>query len=241
MAVVSIKSNASRPSVAELVARATAIAPFVRAEAEQTENNRQVSAEAMARLREAGLFRVMTPAVYGGYEYGFDALIRDRGADRRGVRLDGLGVQPWHRPSVASRAMFPKQAQDEFWSNPDAMLFGSYPPVGKVVAGRWRLSALRQLEFHQRLRSRAVAGARRHDPAARRRRAADAGVLSGADLRCSHRRQLVHHGPCRHRQQKFGDGQCLSCRRIASCRSPICARARRPAPRSTIIRFIGTR
>ncbi len=43
MAVVSIKSSAPRPSVAELVARSTEIAPFVRAQAERTETNRQVS------------------------------------------------------------------------------------------------------------------------------------------------------------------------------------------------------
>src|SRR5580700_11877113 len=76
MAVVSIKSSALRPSITELVARATEIAPFVRAQAEQTENNRQVSNEVMARLREAGLFKVMRPAIYGGYEHGFDALVR---------------------------------------------------------------------------------------------------------------------------------------------------------------------
>ncbi len=141
MAVVSIKSNASRPSVAELVARATAIAPFVRAEAEQTESNRQVSAEAMARLREAGLFRVMTPAIYGGYEYGFDAMIRV--AAPIGAACGSTGwvfslaiVHQW------LAAMFPREAQDEFWSNPDALLFGSYPPVGKVVPvdGGYRLT-----------------------------------------------------------------------------------------------------
>src|SRR5581483_3200771 len=39
-------------------------------------------------------------------------------------------------------AMFPKPAQDEFWADPDALLFGSYPPVGKVTPadGGYRLS-----------------------------------------------------------------------------------------------------
>jgi resorcinol 4-hydroxylase (FADH2) len=139
MAVVSIKT--SRPSVTDLVARATEIAPFVRAQAERTENNRQVSTEAMAKLREAGLFRIMTPAVYGGYEYGFDALIRVAAPIGAACGSTGwvfsLGiVHQW------LAAMFPKQAQDEFWSNPDALLFGSYPPVGKVVPadGGYRLT-----------------------------------------------------------------------------------------------------
>ena len=141
MAVVSIKATPPRPSVADLVARAAEIAPFVRAQAEQTENNRQVPAEAMARLRDAGLFKIMTPAVYGGYEYGFDALIRV--AAPIGAACGSTGwvfslaiVHQW------LAAMFPKQAQDEFWSDPDALLFGSYPPVGKVVPadGGYRLT-----------------------------------------------------------------------------------------------------
>jgi alkylation response protein AidB-like acyl-CoA dehydrogenase len=139
MAVVSIKT--ARPSVADLVARAAEIAPFVRAQAEQTESNRQVSAEVMARLRDAGLFRVMTPAIYGGCEHGFDALIRV--AAPIGAACGSTGwvfslaiVHQW------LAAMFPKQAQDEFWSDPDALLFGSYPPAAKVVSveGGYRLT-----------------------------------------------------------------------------------------------------
>ena len=140
MAVVSIKAS-TRPPVSELVARAVEIAPFIRAQAEQTENDRQVSAEAMARLRDAGLFRIMVPAIYGGYEYGFDTLIRV--AAPIGAACGSTGwvfslaiVHQW------LAAMFPKQAQDEFWSDPDALLFGSYPPVGKVVPadGGYRLT-----------------------------------------------------------------------------------------------------
>jgi len=141
MAVVSIKSGAGRPSIADLIARATEVAPFVRAQAAQTENNRQVSSEVMARLREAGLFRTMKPAIYGGYEYGFDALVRVAAPIGAACGSTGwvfsLGiVHQW------LAAMFSKQAQDEFWSDPDALLFGSYPPVGKVevVDGGYRLS-----------------------------------------------------------------------------------------------------
>jgi alkylation response protein AidB-like acyl-CoA dehydrogenase len=141
MAVVSIKSGAVRPSIAELIARAIEIAPFVRARAEQTENNRQVSSEVMARLREAGLFKVMKPAIYGGYEHGFDALVRVAAPIGAACGSTGwvfsLGiVHQW------LAAMFSKQAQDEFWSDPNALLFGSYPPVGKVevVDGGYRIS-----------------------------------------------------------------------------------------------------
>ena len=138
MAVVSIKATPPRPSVADLVARAAEIVPFVRAQAEQTENNRQVPAEAMARLRDAGLFKIMTPAVYGGYEYGFDALIRGRGPDRRRVRLDRLGVQSRHRPSVASRDVSEAGAGRVLVrSGCTAVWFLSAGRQGRT--GRWRL------------------------------------------------------------------------------------------------------
>lgn len=141
MAVVSIATGATRPSIAELASRAAEIAPLVRAEAERTEINRKVSDALMTRLREAGLFRAMRPAIYGGYEYGFDALVRV--AAPIGAACGSTGwvvslaiVHQW------LAAMFSRQAQDEFWSDPDALLFGSYPPVGKVVPvdGGYRLS-----------------------------------------------------------------------------------------------------
>jgi hypothetical protein len=43
-------------------------------------------------VRDAGLFRIMQPAVYGGYEYGFDALVNRGCAGRRGLRLVGQGT-----------------------------------------------------------------------------------------------------------------------------------------------------
>jgi alkylation response protein AidB-like acyl-CoA dehydrogenase len=41
-------------------------------------------------------------------------------------------------------AAFPKKAQDEYWADADALAFGSYPPVGKLVAvdGGYRLSGM---------------------------------------------------------------------------------------------------
>jgi resorcinol 4-hydroxylase (FADH2) len=141
MTVVSIKAAASRPAIADLVERATAIGALVRQQAERTEADRQVSAEAVARMREAGLFRIMQPAIYGGYEYSFDALVQVVAPVGAGCGSAGwvfsLGIiHQW------LAAMFPKQAQDEYWSDPDAIAAGSYAPVGKAVAapGGYRLS-----------------------------------------------------------------------------------------------------
>ena len=53
MTVMSIKAVVPRPGIGELTARATEIRTFVRKQAEQTEANRQVSAEAIERMRAA--------------------------------------------------------------------------------------------------------------------------------------------------------------------------------------------
>src|SRR6185503_14615029 len=117
------------------------IRPLVRDLAEQTEASRQVSADAIARMREAGLFRIMQPAMYGGYEYGFDALVRAVVPIGAGCGSSGwvfsLGIT--HQWLVA---LWPKQAQDEYFADPDAIAAGSYAPVGKAVAveGGYRLT-----------------------------------------------------------------------------------------------------
>jgi alkylation response protein AidB-like acyl-CoA dehydrogenase len=141
MTVVSIRSNAVRPGIGELVSRAAAIRTLVRKQAEQTESNRRVSEDAIARMRDAGLFKIMQPAAYGGYEYGFDALIPVVAEVAAGCGSSGwvfsLGVV--HQWLVAT---MPKEAQDEYWSVPGAISGGSYPPVGKVtrVDGGYRIS-----------------------------------------------------------------------------------------------------
>ena len=141
MTVVSIRAGAVRPSIGDLVAKAGEIRTFVREKAEQTEADRRVSAEATERMRDAGLFRIMTPAIYGGYEYGFEALVPVIAQVAAGCGSSGwvfsLGIV--HQWLVAT---MPKDAQDEYWSDPGAISGGSYPPVGKVtrVDGGYRIS-----------------------------------------------------------------------------------------------------
>ena len=141
MTLISLRTAAPRPSIDDLVSRADAIRVLVRNEAERTEANRQVSVEAVERMRQAGLFRITQPAVYGGYEYGFDALVRAVVPVAAGCGSSGwvfsLGIT--HQWLAAT---FPKQAQDEYWSDPDAIAAGSYAPVGKamVADGGYRLT-----------------------------------------------------------------------------------------------------
>src|SRR3982074_905130 len=59
----------------ELVRRAPALLSPLPAPARSLEEARRVSAETTAMLREADLFRLMQPARFGGFEYGFTELI----------------------------------------------------------------------------------------------------------------------------------------------------------------------
>src|SRR5271169_6206537 len=143
MSIASVSVCAPSPTVNELVTRAREIGVVARQLAERTESDRQVSSEVIERVRKAGLFRIMQPAAYGGYEYGFDALVRVDAAIAAGCASTGwvcsLGIA--HQWLIAA---FPRQAQDEYFSDPDAIAFGSYPPVGKVVTvgGGYRLSGV---------------------------------------------------------------------------------------------------
>jgi alkylation response protein AidB-like acyl-CoA dehydrogenase len=141
MTIVSMRAATPKPAIGEIVSRATEIGALARRLAQQTEADRKVSPEVVARLRDAGLFKIMQPEIYGGYEYGFEALVPAVAAVAAGCGSSGwvfsLGVV--HQWLVAT---FPKQAQDEYWSDPDAIAAGSYAPIGKAIAvpGGYRLS-----------------------------------------------------------------------------------------------------
>jgi alkylation response protein AidB-like acyl-CoA dehydrogenase len=68
-------ARVKKPGVDELLDRARAIGALAREHALETEQNRQVSAALIGKMREAGLFRVMQPARFDGFEYGYDAFV----------------------------------------------------------------------------------------------------------------------------------------------------------------------
>jgi len=133
------------PSIEELVGRANAMLPYLRANAQATEQARRVSEETTRQYREAGFFKLMQPARYGGYEYGFTAFIDVISELAKGCTSSAWGcslgaVHQW------LLGTFPEQAQDDVWGeNPDAILCGSYAPAvkaekaegGYTVQGKW--------------------------------------------------------------------------------------------------------
>lgn len=130
-----------KPELPDLLARAGKIAERIRLRALQTEIDRRVPDDSIEAMREAELFKILQPQAYGGFEYGFDAFTQVVAAI-----AGGCGSSGWVYGLLASHqwltACFPKQAQDEFWQDRDALAAGTYAPAGQSVAtdGGYRLS-----------------------------------------------------------------------------------------------------
>jgi resorcinol 4-hydroxylase (FADH2) len=135
-------TSSVKPSMGELMDRARAIGALAREHALETEQNRQVSAALIGKMREAELFRIMQPARFGGFEYGYDVFVDLVAAVAAGDGSTGwvysLGaVHPW------LIACYPEKAQQEVWSQDrDAIAAVSYAPTGKAVQDKdgYRLS-----------------------------------------------------------------------------------------------------
>ena len=127
-----MKSAKPKPTLTELMGRAGEISAIARDHADRTETARSISDRVVAQMHDAGIFRIMSPERYGGYEYGFDALVPVVAAVAAGCGSSGwvcsLGIA--HQWLAAT---YPKLAQGKYWSDPDVVSFGSYAPVGKAI------------------------------------------------------------------------------------------------------------
>ena len=149
MTLATARKPDDTPALAEILRRAQTVADSARAHAQETEKARRVSAELIGQMRDAGLFKIMQPRRYGGYELGYDVFIEAVATVASGDGSTGwvysLGaVHQW------LMALYPAEAQDEVWSgNPDAIAAVSYAPTGKAVAapngvrlsGRWSFAS----------------------------------------------------------------------------------------------------
>ena len=135
---------------AELVAKARALAPVLADRAQQAELSRRISERTDADFRDAGFYRSLQPARYGGMEL-------DYGAQTAFARELGrvCASSGWVAGILACHGwiggMFPDEAQDEMWSDDvDTAIATSFLPVGVhvarkgddlVISGRWRFSS----------------------------------------------------------------------------------------------------
>ena len=174
-------SSPQRPDVSELLARAREIAGVARERVLETEAARRVSDDMIARMRQADLFRIMQPNAYGGFEYGFDVF-----AQIEAAIASGCGSTGWVYGLLASHqwliACFSEAGAGRGLARPHRAC-GRHLRAGRAGrGGRRRLSGLRHWQLLQRLRQRAVAIPRRHDPATRRPAAAGILLLRTADI-----------------------------------------------------------
>jgi alkylation response protein AidB-like acyl-CoA dehydrogenase len=140
---------ACAPAWAKIVASASELRPLLRERALATEQARRVSDATSEAFHQAGFFKLMQPARYGGYEYGFTAFIDVISELARACTSSAwaCSLGAIHQWLVAT---FPEQAQDDVWRNdPRAIVCGSYAPAataervagGYLVEGRWHYAS----------------------------------------------------------------------------------------------------
>ena len=120
------------PGITQLADAARGMVPYLREHARQTELDRRVSEQTTGLFREAGFFKLMQPARFGGYEYGFTAFIEIISELARGCASSawGCSLGAIHQWALST---FPEQAQQDVWGeNPYAIMCGSYAPAGKA-------------------------------------------------------------------------------------------------------------
>jgi len=137
------------PSAETLIRRARDMIPALRERARACTLAHDVPAQSVAEIREAGLFRILQPRRWGGYEMHPNVFFEVQKALAEGCMSTGwiygvLGCHPYEL------ALFPDEAQREVWGDtPDMLISSTYQPVGKVekadggfyLSGRWGFSS----------------------------------------------------------------------------------------------------
>lgn len=134
---------ATSPVNAEvMIERAAALVPELRDRAPEVDRTGRVSDEMIAKIKEAGLYRILRLKRFGGYEMDYRVqfeVIRQLGR--------GCGSTAWTFGNTSSQqinvAMCDAEMQEEFWGkDADTLMSGSLAPTGKAEAvdGGYRLT-----------------------------------------------------------------------------------------------------
>jgi 3-hydroxy-9,10-secoandrosta-1,3,5(10)-triene-9,17-dione monooxygenase len=143
------EAAAKMPTAAEMIARARALIPVLRERAPQDERERRISKATIADMQAAGLFKVLQPKRWGGYELDmhtyFDVQMALAEGDMSVAWIYGVvGVHPW------CVALLDERAEIEIWGKDNATLLcsslmpsGSAKPVdgGYRISGRWKYAS----------------------------------------------------------------------------------------------------
>jgi 3-hydroxy-9,10-secoandrosta-1,3,5(10)-triene-9,17-dione monooxygenase len=150
MTIPAINSAAiDQPDGEELVRRARALIPMLRARADEVEKNRSVPPDIIEEFKKAGFFRILQPARWGGYEMNPVVFMRvlselGRGCCSSAWNMMVLGVHNWE-----FALMDPRAAEDVWGEDDTTIIASSYAPAGTltevdggyVLNGRWPTSS----------------------------------------------------------------------------------------------------
>lgn len=137
------------PTAEELVARARALIPALRERAVIGDKQCSLAAESIADMEKAGLFRVLQPKRYGGYEMSpsvfYDIVMTLAEGDMSaGWVYSVVAVHAWQM------ALFDDRAAQEVWGKDSSVrISSSYMPTGRgrrveggfIFSGRWGYSS----------------------------------------------------------------------------------------------------
>ena len=139
----------SRPSPEMVKAAVRSLLPDIKSRALDCERARSVPAESVEALRQTGFYKLVQPALYGGYEQDFVVLV-----DLMMEMAAACASTAWVCGLLSAHqwmvGLFPAQAQADAWSaNPDATFCGSYAPVNEArldrgdfrLHGRWSFAS----------------------------------------------------------------------------------------------------
>jgi 3-hydroxy-9,10-secoandrosta-1,3,5(10)-triene-9,17-dione monooxygenase len=132
-----------------LLARAREMVPLLAERAAHAEQQRSIPTETIADFKQAGLFRVIQPKRYGGYELDPGVFFDIQMTLAEGCMSSGwvYGVVAVHNWQLA---LFDPRAQEDVWANDSSVLIASsYMPRGQVervdggfqFSGRWGFSS----------------------------------------------------------------------------------------------------
>jgi 3-hydroxy-9,10-secoandrosta-1,3,5(10)-triene-9,17-dione monooxygenase len=137
------------PESQQLIARARAMIPLLAGRAAQAEQDRRLPDSTIADMQEAGLFRVLQPRRWGGYELDMATFWEIQLALAEGHMSTAwvygvVGLHPW------LLALFDDRAASDVWAKDDATLVcSSLMPAGTAtrvpdgfrVSGSWKYSS----------------------------------------------------------------------------------------------------
>ena len=133
--------NFSSVTYVDALARARALIPQLRAQAEQGEAERRIPESSLSALHASGLLRILQPRRWGGMELPYAALfdvpeLLARGDASVAWTLGNLAIHHW------MLALYDPRAQEEVWgADPQALIAGgiAFPQgAGRKVDGESR-------------------------------------------------------------------------------------------------------